>query len=107
MRFLTGRALAVLLASAGSALAQTAPATLSPGPSLQTPTVDPASVSLTPGSSVAQMPMVMPAYNWSGWYLGANAGGGFGTDPVHFSGTGGTPAAQALGQVPFTLADNP
>jgi outer membrane immunogenic protein len=112
MRFLTGRALAMLLASAGTALAQTAPATLTPGPSLQTPSVDPASVSLTPGPSVAQMPMVMPAYTWSGWYLGANLGGGFGTDPVHITGNtafgaGSLAAGQAAGIIPTHLADNP
>src|SRR5271170_2278952 len=80
MRFLTGRALALLLASAGSALAQTAPATLTPeptlipGPSLQTPAVDPASMQITPGPSVAQMPWVAAPGGWTGAYIGINGG---------------------------------
>jgi len=78
MRYLTGAALALSLASVAPALAQ------SPPP-----------------------PMMMSAYNWGGWYLGANLGAGWGDNAVNFSGTGGTPPAQAAGVVPGSLAGHP
>ena len=79
MRYATGGALAVLLATAAPAFAQAPPP-----------------------------PMTMaPVLTWGGWYAGANLGAGFSDNGVKFGGTGGTPAALASGQMPRSLDGNP
>jgi outer membrane immunogenic protein len=46
-------------------------------------------------------------YNWTGFYVGGNVGGGWGNQAVNFSGTSNILAAIAAGQLPPSLAGNP
>jgi outer membrane immunogenic protein len=54
-------------------------------------------------------PAVVPeaVYNWTGFYVGGNVGGGWGSQAVNFSGSASTLGAIAAGQVPALLAGNP
>jgi outer membrane protein OmpA-like peptidoglycan-associated protein/uncharacterized protein YhjY with autotransporter beta-barrel domain len=127
MRYLTGAALAALLASAGTALAQAPATALAQAPATalaQAPATTVAQVPATTGSPPppANMLFAPPAvFDWSGWYAGANMGGAFSTNDVQFrgsttpgtalsspwGGTASTEGAIGRGQIPGTLARNP
>jgi outer membrane immunogenic protein len=71
------------------------------------------SLACAPGALAADMPartytkapaMVNPAYNWTGFYIGAHAGYGFGTDDVSVN---FLPSATAFGIAPVSMSTNP
>lgn len=53
-------------------------------------------------------PVMMKVYDWTGFYVGANVGYGWGSEPINLSGTGAIPAAQfTAGFLPTSLASDP
>jgi len=52
-------------------------------------------------------PVLMKVYDWTGFYVGANAGYGWGSQSIALSGSGALALAFTDGRLPTSLASNP
>lgn len=59
-----------------------------------------------PGKHPVYQPVVTPSYDWSGFYLGLNGGGSWGTSRYHFGGPGPAAVGTAGGTVGGTIGAN-